>query len=113
MVQPRTDRDAGRGPYRAMPRPRPHGVAAWAWTALFAGVALWEIFLRLDSRILAPATKLWLFPLLLIAFVCVGGALVRLVGAACGALFGRERARALARPAFALAAGAVVGLEYA
>jgi arylsulfatase len=96
-----------------MPRPRPHGVAAWAWTALFAGVALWEIFLRLDSRVLAPGTKLWLFPLLLIAFVCVGSALVRLAGAACGALLGRERARARARAAFAVAAGAAVGVEYA
>src|ERR1051326_2053616 len=102
MVQPRTERDTGRGPYRAMPRPRPHGVAAWAWTALFAGVALWEIFLRLDGRVLTPRGMLCLFPLLLLACVCVGGALVRLVGAGCGALLGRERARALARPAFAL-----------
>ncbi|HEY2388022.1 MAG TPA: sulfatase [Candidatus Binatia bacterium] len=96
-----------------MPRPQARGVPARAWTALFAGVALWEIFLRADSRVLAPATKLWLFPLLVLAFVCVGGALVRLAAATGGALLGRERARALARPAFALAAGAAAGVEYA
>lgn len=113
VVQARTDSDAVRGPYRAVPRPEPRGVAARAWTVLFTAVALWEIFLRADSRILAPATKLWLFLLCLLAFVFVGHALVRLIAAASGKLLGRARARTLAPAAFALAAGTAVGAEYA
>jgi arylsulfatase A-like enzyme len=96
-----------------IPGARTGAVSPRAWGGLLVSAALWEIVLRADSRILAVRTKLWLFPLLLLAFVLVGTALVRAVGALAHALLGRERARALAVPAFALAAGAIVGLEYA
>src|SRR5690348_6047576 len=79
------------------------------WAALFALTALWEVFLRLDSRVLAASTKLWLFALLVAALALVGSALAHVGGAVAGAILGRDRAARLARPAFVLAAGALVG----
>ncbi len=80
---------------------------------LFTTVGLWEIFLRADSRLLTSATKLWLFPLLLCAFVLIGRVGVRLAGAAGATLLGRERAHALTPLAVALVAGIFAALEYA
>lgn len=92
---------------------RAAGVSGRWWAGLLVAAAAWEVFLRVDSRVLAPSTKLWFFPLLLATFVLVGGALVRVVAAAGGVVLGVERASVLARPVFALVAGGVVGLEYA
>jgi arylsulfatase A-like enzyme len=106
------DEGADRATDGRIPRARTGAVSPRAWGGLLVSAALWEIFLRADSRLLAVQTKLWLFPLLLLAFVFIGAALVRALGAA-GRALGSERARALGVPAFALAAGAIVGLEYA
>ncbi len=83
------------------------------WAALLAATALWEIFLRVDSRVLTPAAKVWLFALLVVAFVVVGVAVIRVLGGIARRMLGPEHAARLARPAFVAGATGIVGVEYA
>jgi hypothetical protein len=64
--------------------------AAWrrSFAALLAAVACWEVFLRVDSSILAASTKAWLFPLLAIVLVLDGLVVGDVLGAAAIAFVG-------------------------
>jgi len=81
-------------------------------TLLFA-VACWEVFLRVDSAILAPATKAWLFPLLVLAATLDGVVLGDAAAALAGAVFGAAPARRARRVAFPWLVAAAAALEYA
>jgi arylsulfatase A-like enzyme len=83
------------------------------WLVLFGSMAAWEVFLRLDSRVLSVPTKLWLFALLAVSLVAGGALLVRGVALLARAVLGDTSIRALARLGFACAAALIVGVEYA
>jgi arylsulfatase A-like enzyme len=89
--------------------------AAWRrsfGTLLFA-LACWEVFLRIDSAILATATKAWLFPLLGLVFTSDGVLLGGAAGAAVVATVGTARARRLRHVGFPAVVAVAIALEYA
>ena len=90
-------------------------IAAWARRigAVAFALACWEIFLRVDSAILATTTKLWLFPLLAIALAAAGGVAGAVAGIVASAAIGAGGARALRALALPWIVALATGLEYA
>ncbi len=88
---------------------------AWrrALATLLFVVACWEVFLRVDSMILATATKAWLFPLLALALTLDGVVLGAAAAALTRATFGVARARRVRRAAVPWIVTAAAALEYA
>ncbi|MBI3766951.1 MAG: sulfatase [Deltaproteobacteria bacterium] len=89
--------------------------AAWrrSFGALLFALACWEVFLRIDSVILAAATKAWLFPLLGLALTSDGVVLGGAAGAAVVATVGTVRARRLRRVGFPSVVAVAIAFEYA
>ncbi len=83
------------------------------WRALCVTIAGWEIFLRVDSRLLAPTTKLWLFPLMTVVLAGWGAEAGRLIGAFALAWADPTRARNVTRFAFVAGTAIAVTFEFA